>query len=119
MSTSHCTPPPVGSTPFRGADEVRQTRKYGAWRGCSLAAVDGADRPLCPARLALTQPETLDLAGRRFRQLVDELDVARVLVRRELVLDERLERFLQCRVRSVPGLQDHERLRLREAIRIL
>src|SRR6476469_5124615 len=79
----------------------------------------GEARALRAASLALAEPKTLDLAGGRFRQLVDELDVARVLVRGELVLDERLQRFLERRVRSVPGLEDHERLRLREAVRIV
>ena len=41
--------------------------------------------------LALAQAKALDLAGRRLRQLVDELDRARVLVGGELFLDERLE----------------------------
>ena len=51
----------------------------------------------CRHRLLVTgsrfaQLEALDLAGRGLRQLGDETDLARILVRRELVLDERLER---------------------------
>src|SRR5262245_39011959 len=38
-----------------------------------------------------TQLEALDLAGRRLRELADDLDPARVLVGREALLDERLE----------------------------
>ena len=41
--------------------------------------------------LQLAQPEALDLAGRGLRQLGDELDLARVLVRRQPVLDEGLQ----------------------------
>ena len=41
--------------------------------------------------LPLAQPEALDLAGGRLRQLVDELDEARVLVGREPLLHEGLE----------------------------
>src|SRR5712692_4348452 len=47
------------------------------------------DQGLSGRRLAQLEP--LDLAGRRLRQLGDELDPARVLVRRERIFDESLE----------------------------
>ena len=53
--------------------------------------------------LALAQAKALDLAGRRLRQLVDELDRARVLVGGEPFLDEGLER--RRRSPPAPGLR--------------
>src|SRR5687767_11741973 len=48
-------------------------------------------RSLVAGGLPLAQPEALDLPGRRLRQLVDELDEARVLVGRQAVLHEGLQ----------------------------
>jgi hypothetical protein len=53
--------------------------------------------------LALAQAEALDLAGGGLRQLGHELEVARILERRELVLDERLELVLQRDLLRLPG----------------
>src|SRR5205823_7437613 len=63
--------------------------------------------------------EALDLAGRRLGQLADELDPARVLVGRDLVLHERLELAGQ-RVPGLPRLlEDDEGLGLDEPVGVL
>src|SRR5436190_3990424 len=68
------------------------------------------------AALEFAQLEALDLSGRRLRQLVDELDEARVLVGRKPFLDEGLEtRFVD----PLAGLEDDERLGLDEAFLVL
>src|SRR6478672_10720012 len=92
---------------------------------CAVWSIGPRRRPLSLTAvmesrvLALTQPEALDLAGGGLRQLVDELEVAWILVRCQLVLHERLQRLLERRARRMAGLQHDERLRLGEAIRVL
>src|SRR6266446_5072644 len=62
------------------------------------------------------QLEALDLAGRGLGQLRHELEPARVLVRRDLVLHESLQLGLEPRRARVPVLEHHERLRLDQLI---
>ncbi len=89
---SPATSPP--SPALRGGTRQRRSRRCGAIqhaRSARAAAFQATSTnslacPIMPCprvRLALAQPEPLDLAGRRLRQLVDELDAARVLVRRQ------------------------------------
>src|SRR5919199_1303854 len=64
------------------------------WRGASPAwavAMSGGRLPLHGRHLALPQLDAPDLAGERLRQVVDELDPARVGVRRQPVADEALD----------------------------
>ena len=75
----------------------------------------GARHARCVA-LALAQAKALDLAGRRLRQLVDELDRARVLVGRELLLDEGLELVFAHRCAR---LEHDEGLGLGQALAVL
>ena len=56
------------------------------------------------------QLEALQLAGLGARELVDELDRARVLVGRYGVLDEVLQRFDHGRVTRLTGAQNNESL---------
>src|SRR5882757_11004611 len=58
--------------------------------------------------------ESLDFSGRRFGQLVEKLDPARVLVGRELVLDVLLERGLQGVASRVALLENDKGLGLDE-----
>ena len=71
------------------AAAASRSRCSAARRSCAHDAV--------PRALALAQAKALDLAGRRLRQLVEELDRARVLVGGELFLDEGLELVLAHR----------------------
>src|SRR6266545_5995026 len=74
--------------------------------------VEGASSPSA-------QLEALNLAGRCLGQRGDELDPARVLVGRELVLHEALELLLERRRGDVAVLEDDEGLGLDEAARVL
>ena len=56
-----------------------------------------ADRAFS-CELALAQHLALHLAGRRHRQRVDEFDLLRILVRREMLADV----LLRCRLRALP-----------------
>ena len=85
-----------------------------ARRSSRRRRVVGASALTAPALLALAQAEALDLAGRGLRQLVDELERARVLVRREPLLDEGLELGV---ARRVARLDDDEGLGLDRARR--
>src|SRR6266853_3727892 len=71
-------------------------------------------KPL-PSLLA-AQFEPLDLSRRRLRQFWEELDPARILVGRELVLDVLLERGLQRVASRVALLEDDEGFRLDELV---
>src|SRR5688572_787885 len=61
----------------------------------------------------------LDLAGRGLRQLVDELDPARVLVRRDAALHELLQLLRKRVAAGLAVLQQDECLRLRELVLVL
>src|SRR5512139_272798 len=76
-------------------------------------AFPGSD---CGSRAQL---ETLDFTRSRLRQLVDELDPARILVRRELRLDVRAE-LLRERIRTrLPAFQHDIGDRLRQVLVVL
>src|SRR5258708_11812920 len=66
--------------------------------------------------LLTTQFEPLNLSRRGLRQLGKELDPARILVWRELVLDVLLERGLQRVASRVALLEDDEGFRLDELV---
>src|SRR5262249_42918824 len=73
--------------------------------GGSLGAAAGFRPPL-----ALAQLDPPDLAARRLRQRVDELDLARILVARGDTLHVLLERAHELRTRLLPGREHDERL---------
>src|SRR3954447_8029859 len=60
--------------------------------------------------LALAQLDAADLAGERLRQVVDELDLARVRVRRQPVADVALDRLHDLVGRLVALGEHDERL---------
>ena len=87
--------------PSRRADGVREAARPGPAR--RLVKRQTALRRIRLSaggliRLGCAEPEPLNLARQRPRQLRDELDGARILVRRELRLDEVLQ-LLRERVR--------------------
>src|SRR2546429_8368366 len=63
--------------------------------------------------------ESLDLAGRRLGQFVDELDPARILVGREPVLDVLLHGRFEGFARRPAFFEHDERLRLDQAVVVL
>src|SRR3989440_12019625 len=71
------------------------------------------------ARTSGAQLETLDLAGRRLRQLADELDPARIFIGRDLVLDEGLQLVGEAGAAARGLLEHDERLGLHEPIGVL
>src|ERR671933_1169882 len=80
------------------------------WRGASPAwavAMSGGRLPLHGRHLALPQLDAPDLAGERLRQVVDELDPARVGVRRQPVADEVLD-VLGHVVAGLVALGEHD-----------
>src|SRR6266550_8797092 len=64
----------------------------------------------------LPELEPLDLARRGLRQLVDEVDPARVLIRRDPGLHEQLELVGERVARSLALLQENERTGLGELV---
>src|SRR5690348_11227768 len=60
--------------------------------------------------LALPQPESLQLAGGRARQLADKFDRPRIFVRSDLALDEILQRPLRLGAELGTGPQHHDGL---------
>src|SRR5262244_477413 len=90
--------------------EMRVVRR--TWSGlCDGAAVGAGDRS--------AELEPLNLARRRLGQFRDELDPARILVRRELVLHEALELGLEAGRGGGAVFEDDEGLGLDEAVRVL
>ena len=115
-STSRATPAPRAGTrpPARAGPAPRSTRTRR--RRCGRRP-RRAQRSVIARGFA--QLEALDLAGGGLRQLADEADLARILVRRELVLDEGLQRFGERVVACVARLQHDVRERAREAAFVL
>src|SRR5438552_13935806 len=74
---------------------------------------------LSPGSLALPQSVPLDLAGDRLRELRDELDPARVLIRCDAPLHERLELLGELVRGLLAVLQKHERFGLDELVFVL
>src|SRR5438876_6794746 len=74
---------------------------------------------LSPRSLALPQSVPLDLARDRLRELRDELDPARVLIRSDPPLHERLELLGKLVRRLLAVLQEHERFGLDELVLVL
>src|SRR6478736_2691149 len=88
------------------------------WKRCAPEAARRRT-PASSRGVALAEAKALDLARRRLRQLGDELDVARIFVRCELVLDERLQSFGQCGVAGNVDLQHDVSLGPGETVRVL
>src|SRR6266540_210954 len=89
------------------------SRFHAATLGCSAPMWSSLDA------VALSELEALDLAGRRLRQLVDELDPARVFVWRDARLHERLQLLGQRVAWLSTLLQQHECSRLGELVLVL
>src|SRR5262245_8091894 len=90
--------------------EMRVVRR--TWSGsCDGTEVGAGERS---AKL-----EPLNLARRRLGKLRDELDPARILVGRELVLHEALELGLEAGRGGRAVLKDDEGLGLDQAVRVL
>src|SRR5438552_17193678 len=74
---------------------------------------------LSPGSLALPQSVPLDLAGDRLRESRDELDPARVLIRSDAPLHERLELLGELVRGLLAVLQEHERFGFYQFVLIL
>src|SRR6266436_1034981 len=73
--------------------------------------------PVC-LRGCFPQFESLNFSGGRLRQLVEEHDPARVLVRRQALFHERLELGLERRARRVAPREHDERERLHQLVSV-
>src|SRR5258708_3057392 len=110
--------------PWARADRRRARR-----RPCPLHIPRDRSQSACPATdffrprrspSPLTpQFEPLDLSRRRLRQLGEELDPARILVGRELVLDVLLEPGLQRAASPLALLGDDEAFRFEDLVLVL
>ena len=97
---------------FLASDEasLHHRRRSRRQRRPLHAALTSASRPR--SALMLAQPEALELAGAGARQGVDELEHARVLVRRDLPLDEVLQLLAALAVVAVRRRRAARRTRL-------
>src|SRR5262245_61357994 len=87
----------------------------------ALVSDSGRLGPATPAQGAqlVAQLVAQDLSVGSLRQLGDELDPPRVLVRRDLLLDVLPQRALELFARLVPDVRHHERERLDQAVLVV
>src|SRR5207302_623895 len=98
----------------------RRDPKSPPGRRSPRAATRGPSRSrLSPRSLALPQLIALDLPGHRLRKLRDELDPARVLIRSDAPLHERLEFLGELVRRLLAVLQQNESLGFDELVLVL
>src|SRR5262245_6457989 len=97
-------------TGLSAMNPANQPSLVSATTGSTCAPASGSRR---------SKPEPLELAGRRARELGQELDPPRTLVLREPAAHELLERHRECRRRIDASAQHDEGDRLDEPVAVL